>query len=165
MFELLAHILDTCNPRNCYLPLAVIWVLAMNPTTLARIPTLKLVPAMIRATIANCGILKATAEEAEAKAEAEQRAKAAGGDGGASLDTSIDVEEEAGEEEDKEDASAESDGEEDDELETQLAELEQALPRTRPREHAPAPPTVCPDDGKARKSPRRPTSAARPPVG
>ena len=84
MFELLAHILDTCNPRNCYLPLAVIWVLAMNPTTLARIPTLKLVPAMIRATIANCEILKQYKEEEEAKGEAEEKAKA-----GPSLDADI----------------------------------------------------------------------------
>ena len=122
MFELLAHILDTCNPRNCYLPLAVIWVLAMNPTTLARIPTLKLVPAMMRATIANCEILKQYKEEEEAKGEAEEKANA-----GPSLDADIVAGDDDEGEEGEEGSRDESEGEEDsnDELDTHLAELEQ----------------------------------------
>ena len=52
MFELLTWIMETANPRVCYVAAAVVWVLAHNSSTLARIPCVKLMPAMLKAAIA-----------------------------------------------------------------------------------------------------------------
>eukprot|EP00966_Prymnesium_polylepis_P177661 4114407-Prymnesium_polylepis.1 len=53
MFDLLSVIIDQMQPRTCYATVAPIWLMAMNPQTLLKIPTLKLIPAMIRAAVEN----------------------------------------------------------------------------------------------------------------